>query len=470
MRKKILFTIIFLAFLAGLIIMSFYHENWRDEAQAFLLCRDMNFFDFFKNIHYEGHPIFYYLFLFPLVKLGFGPKSVNILSFVFMSIAVYLIIFKTDLKSWKKIVLILNYPVLYEFSVIGRSYSLVFLLLIIFGIIYPKRFEKPISFAIVLGCLLNTHLLMVGFVVFNIVLYIYELLKSNRKLIKKRSLIIASIVISLFFIILIISFYPVLLGNNSFSFNFIDYLNVLAILTFCVTFEFSIIKVLILSICIIIIFIYIFLNDKKMFLLLLFNQIYMSLLLYIKVPITPYFCSLSYVLLLIILFFVVFKEKTTNKYIMFAIILITILSIIKTVDMYIYDIKYDYSTGKTTAVFIKKNISKDSIFLCNADSVCSTFIPYINNKFYHLNSNRYFTYIIWDKEREKKIDLEKIKKFISKNKNVYYIYINTGYEDDIKFLDNMKEYYSLKSVYIMNEKNYCNERYEIYKIERKKYD
>ena len=128
MRKKILFTIIFLAFLAGLIIMSFYHENWRDEAQAFLLCRDMNFFDFFKNIHYEGHPIFYYLFLFPLVKLGFGPKSVNILSFVFMSIAVYLIIFKTDLKSWKKIVLILNYPVLYEFSVIGRSYSLVFLL------------------------------------------------------------------------------------------------------------------------------------------------------------------------------------------------------------------------------------------------------------------------------------------------------------------------------------------------------
>ena len=61
-NKKIVSWIIFALFLVITFILSLYHENWRDEAQAYLLCRDMNLLEIFKNVHYEGHPILYYLF------------------------------------------------------------------------------------------------------------------------------------------------------------------------------------------------------------------------------------------------------------------------------------------------------------------------------------------------------------------------------------------------------------------------
>ena len=46
------------------------HENWRDEAQAWLLARDLSIPELFEQMSYEGHPCLWHLLLMPLVRLG----------------------------------------------------------------------------------------------------------------------------------------------------------------------------------------------------------------------------------------------------------------------------------------------------------------------------------------------------------------------------------------------------------------
>ena len=46
------------------------HVNWRDEAQAWLLARDLSPVQLFRQMSYEGYPCLWHLLLMPLAKLG----------------------------------------------------------------------------------------------------------------------------------------------------------------------------------------------------------------------------------------------------------------------------------------------------------------------------------------------------------------------------------------------------------------
>ena len=68
--KKNLFNIIIIltyAFISFLLI--FFHENWRDEAQEWLLVKDLNIFELISQLKYEGHFALWYLILMPFAKL-----------------------------------------------------------------------------------------------------------------------------------------------------------------------------------------------------------------------------------------------------------------------------------------------------------------------------------------------------------------------------------------------------------------
>ena len=77
--KKINFIILFV-YLFITIFALFHHEIWRDEAQAWCLVRDLNFFEIVNNIKIEGHPCIWYLILFPLTRLHLPVESMQILS------------------------------------------------------------------------------------------------------------------------------------------------------------------------------------------------------------------------------------------------------------------------------------------------------------------------------------------------------------------------------------------------------
>lgn len=65
-KFNIIITVIY-AIITLVIIM--YHENWRDEAQSWLIARELGLIDIFKQMKYEGHPALWYLILAPFAKL-----------------------------------------------------------------------------------------------------------------------------------------------------------------------------------------------------------------------------------------------------------------------------------------------------------------------------------------------------------------------------------------------------------------
>src|SRR5574344_2971456 len=99
-NKKIAW-LIWLFYVIFLCIVSYYHEPWHDEGQAWLIARDDSLWHLLTyTTHLEGHPPLWFMCLMPFAKMGMpfelGLKAVNIF---FCSAAMYLLIKKSPL-SW----------------------------------------------------------------------------------------------------------------------------------------------------------------------------------------------------------------------------------------------------------------------------------------------------------------------------------------------------------------------------------
>ena len=72
--KKNLLLNILLTFLYALVTLIFvlHHEIWADEAQVWLLAKNLSVFELFKHLVNEGHPSFFYLLVMPFAKV-FSP-------------------------------------------------------------------------------------------------------------------------------------------------------------------------------------------------------------------------------------------------------------------------------------------------------------------------------------------------------------------------------------------------------------
>ena len=69
--EKIIELIVLLSFVVLTYYVGSHHEHWADEAQAWLLARDLNPLELFRQMKYEGHPFLWNLILMPFAKLGF---------------------------------------------------------------------------------------------------------------------------------------------------------------------------------------------------------------------------------------------------------------------------------------------------------------------------------------------------------------------------------------------------------------
>ncbi|MDW8274381.1 MAG: hypothetical protein RMJ53_09155 [Chitinophagales bacterium] len=136
-----------------------HHEPWRDEAQSWLIARDNSIGSLFAYLPNEGHPPLWYLLLMPFSKLGLPYFTANIIHNVIAVSFAWLLLFKIRLPRWLSASILFSYFFLYEYAVIARNYSMVALLLAFAGTLYPKRFEKPFWYALVIFLLFQTNIL-----------------------------------------------------------------------------------------------------------------------------------------------------------------------------------------------------------------------------------------------------------------------------------------------------------------------
>ena len=465
MNSKDKKMLVFGIYLILILCMFCFHENWRDEVQAYLLCRDMNFLELLKNIHYEGHPFFYYIILYPFVKMGFSLKIVNIISLIFITLSAYLIIYKTKLKDIYKISIVFSYPFLYEYSIVGRSYALIVLLITLLAILWEHKKDNAILIGLLIGLLINTHIFMGGFcLLLFIVFYIYQLLFNRKNNTKKENIniLIGFIIICIFGILLILQFLPVVFHGISMStntnFGLSNIFRNFFIMFGCFRLNKYFIFMLIFLLCMISFVVMIYKENKRLLILLLLSQ-----LLFTCISSYVFEALLSHNALLTILFVYFICIINYGKKSNFILLVFFIFFIPNVLISCFDEITLSYSAAESAYNYMKKNISKDSIITTVYDAHVSTIMGYSKDyKFYDYKANRYYTYVVWDEKREnKKFNYEYIDKELNNNKDIYYIGIlNNIYEYDKK----IKKHYKLEKIYKTEEETIYNENYVIYKI------
>ena len=156
------FTLVcsWILFTAVLLFLAHRHAAWFDEAQAWLIARDSSFFDIlFRRMHYEGTPALWHILLWVLVKLGFPFVATSYLSVALASIGAAIFLRCAPFPLGLRVLFIFGYFPAFQYSVIARSYSLSFPLIMLAAALFPSRTIKSQWYCVTLAALANTNAL-----------------------------------------------------------------------------------------------------------------------------------------------------------------------------------------------------------------------------------------------------------------------------------------------------------------------
>lgn len=151
------YKFILAAYVILLCVIAAFHEPWGDESQSWQIARCASVYDILFTIpHYEGHPQLWHLILVPFAKMGLPYElSLKFVNILFSSLAVGVMLYKTKLPDMMKVFVPFTYFPFYQFGVVSRPYSILFLALMLCAASYEKRDEKPAPFVLsmILLCL-----------------------------------------------------------------------------------------------------------------------------------------------------------------------------------------------------------------------------------------------------------------------------------------------------------------------------
>jgi hypothetical protein len=149
----------FLLYVSLLALVISRHEPWADEAQAWLMARDLSLFDLFvRYLRYEGTPGLWHLLLLGPAKLGLPYASMSILSGLIATGGVLLFLTRSRVPFVLRLLLPFSFILLYQYAVVARSYVLIPLLLFAIAAIYRDRSRRIALFTLLLCLLANTSL------------------------------------------------------------------------------------------------------------------------------------------------------------------------------------------------------------------------------------------------------------------------------------------------------------------------
>ncbi len=140
-------------------ITAVFHEPWPDEAQAWLMSRDLGFWRLMSHqVRYEGTPGLWHAMLWAMAHLGLPYASMTVLSIALSAAGAWLLARYAPLPWWLRAGIPFTFYLLFQFAVVARSYALEPPLL--FGALWLIR-EHPRRrgwLALVLGLLANSNL------------------------------------------------------------------------------------------------------------------------------------------------------------------------------------------------------------------------------------------------------------------------------------------------------------------------
>lgn len=448
--KKNKFNILVTAIYAVVtLIIIFFHEQWRDEAQQWLIGKDLNVFGVINQMKYEGHFLPWYFILMPFAKLGFPFITVNIISWIISTITVWLILTKSPFSKITKILLIISSPFIYYYSVISRVYCLIPLAEVLIAITYKDRFNKPFRYILSLTLLANTHIIVMGQVgVMFLEFAIESIFRVRNKKIKNKKI---SISIVLFIALMIFSILPIINStnintdvNHSFEMSKEKIIEMFIInpyiqLKSCFSYGRFNYVCDIFSFIAILVAMYLVIRNPKRAMQLIGTCIWQYFI-YTFI----FYTNIWRVVVIIpelMLFIWISKEndyiknevwKKADKVVKVSCYILLIVNSINGVLAICTDILFNYSNAKNVAKYLENNINKNSVIVtANIPECCTSIIAqYDEIHFYSVQQRRYFTFAIFDDDLRRTITKDEVIESINnlKNKNIelYYLYTDSN--------------------------------------------
>lgn len=135
---------------------AWHHEPWRDEADAWLMARDLSLPELLQRTGNAGTPALWYLLLMPLAKGGlpYGAMQALHLAIAWAAAAVWLA--RAPVARATRALVLFSYYPLCEYAVVARTYAPAMLLLFAIAALWRRRCERPLALAAAVVLLAST--------------------------------------------------------------------------------------------------------------------------------------------------------------------------------------------------------------------------------------------------------------------------------------------------------------------------
>lgn len=406
-NKKTIYSLITVCYFALNVFLIINHEAWRDEAQAWVIAKNLSVIDMFKTLCTEGHPCLWFLFLMPFAKLGLSFEYISYISLLIMCIAVYVFLESAPFSLLVKIGVLFSSMFLYYNPVVSRVYSLIALLVVLLGKYYKQRLEKPILYGILIALLFQTHVLVFGLAIGLTIDLLIEFFKD-----KKNKKLLASLFTVLFSVIcMIIEIMPrssKASGIDTSMTGLLDKLSISNILSGMQYFAYTgwgwmnkttyFIPYICFGLCVICIILFICLNRvwKRNYQTIITAVCGCGLFFGVVWLVYKPHTQMSSILIMILLFVMwILYENNEQENIKLSIIallaLVSFLTFSVCQSVLRQDVVGYYSTSKKTAEYIENNVKKDDVIVLENCVYDTTIYAYVNSnnkdiKFYDLRN------------------------------------------------------------------------------------
>lgn len=483
-------TIAFCVYVILILVIATHHEFYEDEAQSWLIARDLNLVEIVQQMKYEGHSFLWYYILAPFAKLGVPVAIQGYISCFFAIATAYIILKKSPFCKFTKVLLIFSSGMIYFYSILARSYCMIPFLLVCIATLYPNKKEHPYLYAILIALLANTHLIMLPTAgLLAVTFWAEELIlkrkqqteESTRKLCN--SFLIAVIGIAIYGLIVIFTSENCEIIHNFDKTNSLKsmerFLNLLknTALETANYFYGNINAPLYYKIMLGIVLVFCIIGSK--------NNLKQAILFWSQFLFTLLIHTLAWFILPTRVFITIYtlmfwlwaykedgqyqKKQKKNRWIEIALILLIIISMPSAYKLAFQDIKENFSTGKMTAEYIQENIPQGACFIYAEQELQQSIIACLEKdqyKFYMPNEKDFVTYTTWDKKWNTMIRLADVKETIENLKKEYKdLYLISG----MSILPEANQEYNFELLFSTKDKLMDNfyvrkEIYNIYKI------
>lgn len=408
--NKILNLIIVIVFLIISLYVGYHHEPWSDEAQSWLIARDSSLNEIIFNVmRYEGTPPLWHLVLKVFIIFGLKYEYLYLVSTLFSTIGIWIIVYKLKVPNMYKILLPFTYFILYEYTVKARNYCLLLPILASIAWIYENRKAHVYVYNFLLGLLATVSLhgsLISG------ILFVFEIIEIIKGLQEKGNIkkyykeCVSVIILAILYSCIILIVYPAedvyvsitiasIEENDTFITFFIGFIKILQAII--LDKNVFIANLIISAIFFILLLIFSLKGNKNW-------KLFVSIL----SAIVLFLCCIRFVnqhigLVLYTFLFVLYLTKNSipekNKNVLK--ILLTIMFIIQIIWSYkniALEIDNTYSAGRDVAEYLK-TLNYEELDIYASGYYATAILPYFDNNIFN-NDRGGKNYYIWSFDNE----------------------------------------------------------------------